>query len=122
MLGIYQHNFFWVVAILASGFYGWKAVEIFVQKEVANALTLSQRVHQFWLNFVGAMAGWFSLDLIINRLSASSSDCLAQATTAQLAVLLVAFLGITGLLPWAVVGSVDFLTGLVVKGLKKGSE
>lgn len=43
---------FWLVALIASLFYGWKAHDVFSVK--TSAMRWAWHVHQFWFNLSGS--------------------------------------------------------------------
>ena len=119
---------FWVVALVASILYGRNAIAIFtgVTAEEAKARPAWRR-HQQWLNFAGSMFGWGSLWLLLRRFCPCLADqCAAEPFTLDLSVgalAFVAFIGITGYLPFAAVGllsgtsTLSSKAGDLIKGL-----
>lgn len=105
---------FLVVALGASVFYGTKACEIF---EVSDAgKPRSWKVHQFWLNFAGSVVGWLALWTVIPRaLTCVRDSCAPQLSASDVALFFVAFVGVTGFLPVAVVGLVFTIKDLVAR-------
>ena len=51
--------FYWAIALVASGLYGWKAVAIFLPPlgEGSRQLPRAWWWHQRWLNFLGGLVG-----------------------------------------------------------------
>ena len=94
----------WYVALsmVASGFYGFAAISIF-QVSTDNK-PWSWRVHQFWLNFLGALCGWAALFMLVYRLSPAFRGSDNQIAASDFGLFLVAFIGVTGYLPRTLVG------------------
>lgn len=126
---------FWVVALVVSVLYGWNAAAIFTDvslREVKPAKAWWW--HQRWLNFMGSVTGWTALWLLFRRLApclfqecktqlASASGSASRLDAGDAAMAFVAFVGITGYLPFAVVGLISGAStlsakaGEVIKGL-----
>jgi hypothetical protein len=118
--------FYWIVAIGASTFYGWKAVEIHSFSSATGGTSSGEAaesantpypwawvVHQAWLNFLGAFVGWLALWILGRRFW----DCVFGACSASpggwdILSGLVAFVGMTGFLPGTVVSLVAGLSML----------
>ena len=105
---------FGLVALAFSLFYGAKACDIFdVQVE---GKSLAWKAHQFWLNFLGSLVGWFALWALVPR----AAPCLLQSchldlTLGDLALFFLAFVGVTGFLPVTIVGLVDSVKQVAAK-------
>jgi hypothetical protein len=111
---------FWTLSLLGSAFYGWKAFEAF--EVVTYKKKWGWWVHQVWFNFSGALVGWLATWVVVQ----DAWPCLASTCTASLnwsnGVLLgVAFVGVTGHLPFAVSGVLQAVRELAIKaaGLAK---
>ena len=110
-----------VIGLLFSGFYGWKAVQIFdttKTKEELKKLSWEWKIHQSWLNFSGSLVGWIVLLSLLVR----HWQCLLDACTVPFGIwdfvaCVVAFVGVTGYLPMSIVG---FISGLGLLGSKVG--
>jgi hypothetical protein len=117
-----------VVALVASALSGWKAAEIFLPLIPPNTRQEDDleehkkrwpwKVHQFWLNFVGSATGWVCLWFVIVKVwPYLSSDAEPSFGWGYAALALVAFLGVTGYLPYtlmktaAVIGKLPGLSG-----------
>ena len=100
-------------------FYGVKCFDAF-QVRLADGETVTRKnvtwpywFHQFWFNFAGSLFGWAFLYFFLwHRMPLILST---NATFSDGFVLFVAFVGITGHLPYAVAG---VLEGLKQIGLK----
>lgn len=98
---------YWIGAVCVSGLIGWHAVTIF-SVEPKNKPQLWQ---QRFLNFVGALSGW----TVLWALGIRFWDCLstpngyAAVTVGWWDVFggFIAFIGVTGYLPYTVIGLVD---------------
>lgn len=96
------------VAVVASLFYGWKAVEIFTEipkKPKEEQPHSAWWWHQRWLNFAGSLAGWVVLWILIKRyLPHFTGQCEIILTYWDVIGAVVAFIGITGYLPFTIIG------------------
>jgi hypothetical protein len=109
---------YWVVALVASGLYGWHAVEIFKAHIAAREESPSKSWwwHQRWLNFLGALVGWLALWLLLRKfLGCMLGDCDADVGAWDVVGALVAFVGVTGYLPNTVVSLVSGVGALAGK-------
>jgi len=93
---------FVLVGVGFSVFYACKAVDVFTDTNsefIKTKMKLaSWRFHQYWLNFVGSLTGWAAAYyFVFCRLHPLSSFSLKIEDTV---VILIAVLGITGLLPY----------------------
>ncbi len=101
---------FWLVALVFSAFYGWYAVTIHVGKD--HRLNTwrdpldtptphwSWWLHQIWLNLVGSFAGWAAVFYLAFYRLPSFKCGKAEFGLADAFFVLLALLGVTGLLPW----------------------
>ena len=108
------HWLFACVCLLLSVFYGCSACEIFnVSKEDRP---LSWRIHQFWLNFLGAAVGWIAAWALLGSvLECNLLKCNLSIAPSSAALFFLAFLGITGHLPATIIGLVGGVTEFVSK-------
>ncbi len=105
---------FWIVAVAASGFYGWKAADIFDVKTTGRPW--AWKVHQFWFNFAGAIVGWAALwSLLPRSYNCLTTTCIPEARLADALLFFLAFVGVTGHLPATVIGLVAGVKELVAK-------
>jgi len=74
-------------------FFGWRAVPIFVKSEIYAKKKWDWWLYQVWFNALGAFVGWVALWSVWN---------LHHLTFEYTVLVLVAFLGITGNLPYVV--------------------
>jgi hypothetical protein len=109
---------YWIVALVASALYGWHAVTIFLepQEPSESHRSTAWAWHQRWLNFLGALVGWFALWFLVRAFGA----CVFAACTVELGpwhavAALIAFVGVTGYLPNTVVSLVSGIGGLAGK-------
>jgi hypothetical protein len=105
---------FLTVGLLASLFYGWKACDVFDVS--AKAKGWAWRVHQFWFNLAGSLLGWAAAWFVARK----TWQCLAVTCPAQLdwsdaALIAVAFVGVTGHLPYATAGVLQGIKELALK-------
>lgn len=111
---------FLAVGLLASLLYGWKACDAFDVS--AKDKPWAWRVHQFWFNFAGSLFGWAAAWFVARK----GWQCLAVSCPAQLdwsdaGLIAIAFVGITGHLPYATAGVLQAIKELALKvaGLAK---
>jgi len=79
-------------------------------------------VHQFWFNFVGSLFGWAALWFLARKVwLCISTSCPAQLDLSDGLAIFMAFVGITGHLPYAVAGVLQGIRELAgkVSGLGK---
>jgi len=78
-------------------------------------------IQQGWFNFVGSLFGWAALWCLVRRgwyvWGVSSSS--GQATVSDFVLGFVAFVGISGYLPYTTMGAVDALRAFVVEALNR---
>jgi len=116
-----------VVALTASALYGWYAVKIFLgvppkdqQQNFKHREFLSWKNHQRWINFCGSMVGWVCLWIVgVKFVPLLVADAYPPLTWRDVGLSFVAFVGVTGYLPAAVVTIVQ--TGASVLGKITGS-
>lgn len=111
---------FWAIGLLFSLFYGWKACDAFGVPTTDKPW--AWRLHQFWFNFLGSLLGWAAAWFLARR----TWHCLAVACPAQIdwsdaTLIAVAFVGVTGHLPYAIAGVLQGIKDLALKvaGLAK---
>ncbi len=76
-------------------FFGWRSVYIFVHPDIYRIKKLDWWLYQFWFNFVGAFIGW----VVVYYLWKTD---ISKFGIEHFVALIIAFLGITGNLPYAV--------------------
>ena len=110
---------FWTLALIASIFFGLKAFDLFGVS--TKGRTGAWLVHQFWLNFLGSAfgwtAGWFIIRKVWLSLDATGPMDFGWLDAVWIAV---AFVGMTGYLPYVVVSVLADIKGLVLKIIKLG--
>jgi len=107
---------FWVVGFAFSLFLGAKAPEIFVSSKDREGKPWAWHVHQFLLNFAGSVSGWVALWFIVRNVAFVIAAHTATAPQlSDAALFFLAFLGITGYLPFAVLTSVNAIRELIAK-------
>jgi hypothetical protein len=111
---------FWIVSLAFSVFYGAKATTIFFDPASNQNQKTSWKFHQFWLNFSGSFIGWMSLFYLLTKFNVYLEHPLSVSLDVWDGVCLIfAFIGITGLLPWAVGQNVSRVRDLGDKLLPK---
>jgi len=114
-----METLFWLFAVLASVFYGVFAFDVFHAKRPGKK-EWQQWAHQIWLNFSGAAIGWATLYyLLVMRLRVFGKAPVTEPGGVDILLLLVAILGITGHLPYTVVGIARGISDAVRKALEK---
>jgi len=111
---------YWIVAVLFSALYGWKARDVFEVKRPRESWAYS--AHQAWLNFAGAVTGWAALSLEAVRMSwFATSDAKLEFGLPDAAVSGAAFIGMTGLMPMTVAGFIQGIRELAgnLAGVRK---
>jgi hypothetical protein len=104
---------FGVVAVAFSVFYGLAAVDIFAK---GQAISGAQLWHQRWFNFSGSAAGWVALYCIAAKVHRCfAAACPAEIGFGDLLASFVAFVGITGHLPYAAMGLIEGIRELAKK-------
>ncbi len=115
---------FWVFALAFSAFYAWYALTIHLTvakdgnpKENDRERLFGQLntwcsprqsppphgawwFHQVWLNFIGSLAGWAAAFYLVFYRLLSCKSRTAEFGLADAFFVLLALLGVTGLLPW----------------------
>jgi uncharacterized membrane protein len=110
-----------ILAVVCTLFYGLKATEIFLDPLPSNR-PLSWRLHQFWLNALGSAVGWVALLFLLTRVfNCFEMKCSGVLTALDVVLFFLAFVGVTGYLPAAVVGIVSSIGAIIGKiaGLQK---
>jgi hypothetical protein len=88
--------YFFGPALVVSALYGYFAVRVFqVARPTKN---IPWGIHQFWFNFVGALAGWAALWVLAPETWLEPSPTVT-VTWGSAALAVVAFAGVTGHLP-----------------------
>ncbi len=108
---------YWVIAVAASALYGWKAVEIFT--DVPSQRSRPPAAwwwHQRWLNFLGSLVGWVALWILGRKLVPCVAGRCNPGLEGSYALLgFLAFVGVTGYLPYGVVGILTGASTLAAK-------
>lgn len=106
---------FWGVAIVASSLYGAFAIQIFVGSKTFPRPWVW---HQRWFNFFGSMVGWLAAWLIILRHCGwPITTCVGPTDGWDLVGALIAFLGMTGHLPFTIMGLAEGVRLLAAKAV-----
>jgi hypothetical protein len=118
ILFLLSHYF--VVGFLFSLFYGIFAEKMFVSKsnrvESTKEFGRWVRIREFWLNFVGAAAGWFSLYLFIVGFQEVGA---AHVSFNQIILLIMGVIGIVGWLPYTLSGVIQSLAAATKRLIDK---
>lgn len=109
---------FWFIALAASLCYGYWAPEIF-QVKGTDRWPRSVWIHQFWVNFAGSVVGWATLYyVLVIRLRVFDRAPQGAPGAIDVALLFVTFLGVTGHLPYALVGIASGLNAVAERALR----
>lgn len=77
------------------------------------------KLHQFWLNFLGSVAGWSALWFLLrSALQCASASCSFQFGWSEVGAFLLAYLGVTGYVPFTVIGLASGVKELAEKVAK----
>ena len=105
---------FTVVGVGFSLFFGFKATEIF--SVPTEGRTAAWKFYQYWFNFLGSFVGWIALGFLARKVYfCLQSLCPAQVDLMDLLVIFVAFVGVTGHLPYTVMGLIQGINDLAKK-------
>ncbi len=89
---------YWILAGVLSLFYGWKAVDIFFANDAVLPFKKTEKwprkLHEFWMNFLGSLSGWVGIWILYTTYD-------SVITVSQIVIALVAFTGMVGRLPTA---------------------
>jgi uncharacterized membrane protein YdcZ (DUF606 family) len=102
--------------VVLSFLFGIFAEFIFWTKDQRKKQTKIQHVYQFWLNFVGSIAGWLFLYFTI---AAFQELGIEKITFIHLTFGVLGIIGVVGLLPTTLVGIVNSVSKIVEKIIKK---
>ena len=104
-----------LVGLLFSVFYGWKSIDIFLEVPTTHK-PWAWKFHQFWLNFSGSLVGWVALWFLTRKvLSCIRTSCSAPVNFWDVATFFLAFIGITGFLPFTIVSLIQGIKELAAK-------
>ena len=110
-----------VVGFSFSLFFGFKAPEIFNVFPFKD--TMAWRFYQFWFNFLGSLVGWTTLWFLTRKVySCLQISCPAQIDFMDLVTIFIAFVGITGHLPYTVMGLITGISELAKKIASAGGK
>jgi hypothetical protein len=108
---------FWSFALAVSAFLGGLCYEV---HRLYRQDKWPREIQEMWLNFVGAIAGWIALWLLVRQWwgiwwVASVPPVPIHLSVSDYVLGLVAFVGISGYLPYTVIGSLQIFVPLVHK-------
>jgi len=101
-----------LVALIASLFYAFSARDVFDMP--AEERSAAWRLHQFWLHFLGSAVGWIAFwFLVLHVKDCLMGPCAPVFTSSDVVLFFLAFVGVTGHLPLAIVGLLFAVTSLL---------
>jgi hypothetical protein len=104
---------FAAIGLVVSIFYAVNAYTIFGAKKPTNT---PGQIHQFWFNFLGSILGWVAFWFLIRKIwHCLSVDCPGEFGASTVMLAAVAFVGVTGHLPYATAGVLEGLKVLALK-------
>jgi hypothetical protein len=107
-----------VVALIASGLCGRFAFEM-LTSATWKAVPKAQRYHQFCFNFLGSLIGWSVALAMLRRFGDCwLYQCSRDITAWDLIGGLIAFIGVSGYIPYATMLTVAGLRDLITNILK----
>jgi hypothetical protein len=101
---------FWGLALVVSILLGVYCREVHEIK--STELSGTRLVQQIWFNSIGALFGWAALWCLVRRAWHAAWLCSSSTGTATLsdfALGFVAFIGVSGYLPYATMGAVNYV-------------
>lgn len=103
------------LAITWSVFYASKCYSIF--GVYSKSKPLAWHIHQRWFNLLGCLSGWFSLWVMLPDAwpCLAAGECVPDVSVSKVVLSIVAFVGITGHLPYAVAGLLEAIKELALK-------
>lgn len=108
------------IALTISLFYGGFAERIFgneeQRKNSEKAFGFLGHLHQFWLNFIGQVAGWFSFYIFIKTLQVVGMEKIAFGHGL---LLMIGIIGIMGWLPLTLTGVIQSLADIAKRLIDK---
>jgi hypothetical protein len=111
---------FWSIAIIVSAFLGLFCFQI----HGVRVNNWAAKAHQVWFNFAGALAGWVALWFLLRQwwgiwdLPASTF----HVTVSDFGLALTAYIGISGYLPYTVVGAIQAFVAVVQTVIRRISD
>jgi hypothetical protein len=107
---------FFLTGLVLSLFHGIMATNIFVADKDKSDRSGAWYFHQFWLNFCGSVAGWTALWFIVQKIAlVLALPATAAPQLSDIALFFLAFLGVTGYLPFAILTTVGGIKELLAK-------
>ena len=123
---IYWKIIFWIIALSVSIFYSSWAFRIhlvdekIVEEQKDAPKNKAWFIHQWWFNFIGSITGWFLLWILLPTilLTFGPQPGYYLFQLKDVALLLIAIIGITGHLPLTVFGIAVGMNSLINKALR----
>ncbi len=105
---------FLVFSLLVSMFHGVVATNVFGVETTGKSK--AWKLHQFWLNFLGSVVGFIALWFLFQAvLGCAINSCSIQFGWPDVGLFLLAFLGVTGYVPFTVIGLASGINELAAK-------
>ena len=105
---------FWILGLGMSLFHGLNAINIF--NVPAPPKERVWKFHQFWFNFCGSVSGWIALCFLLHKITLSlCAPATVSPQLADVALFVLAFIGVTGYLPFSVLTGVQGVREIATK-------
>ncbi len=109
-------NLYIATAISVSIFHGIFATSVF--NVPTKGMSFAWKVHQFWLNFLGSIIGWCALWAVYHNVSPCLiAACASEYGWPDVGLFLLAFLGVTGYIPFTVIGLASGINQFAIKAM-----
>jgi len=111
---------FWLLALALSLFHGLAFASVFSMSTSGKGW--AWKLHQFWLNFLGSLVGWIAFWFLFRSvIECAEGSCPFQFGWTDVGMFFLAFLGVTGYVPFTVIGLASGVKELATKvaGLAK---
>jgi len=105
---------FSVLGLGMSLFHGLAAINIFNVQAPPKARVW--KFHQFWFNFCGSVSGWVALWFLLQKIAIGlSAPAAVSPQLSDAALFFLAFIGVTGYLPFSVITAVESVREIAAK-------
>ncbi len=106
------------ISLISSLVYGLKAFDIFGPRLTEENKWTAWHLHQIWFNFTGSLLGWIALWFVIRKTwNCIELSCPAQLDWSDATIIAIAFVGITGYLPFTLFSLLQSIKELASRAL-----